>query len=274
MNRSTLAALVVALMLGSGIAGYLIGTPGQSVDRAPPTRGATVTPPPTTTAANQSTAPTPIARPAAPDEPFAYRWLGIDTSKVEGEACLYFNKPMLTGDAAKYGDFVWISPDVKSAVRPIDDKLCIGGLAYGEHYTVRLMAGLPAKDGSKLAEEQKVDVALGARPAVVSLPGKGFILPRGAAVGLPITTVNVAKVGIAVYRVNERGLDQFIGRYADSSFPGGKPLTESWSLRSWLNGSNGALLWRGTMEVRNILNQSSVTAFPIRETIKDWKPGA
>src|SRR4029079_8468650 len=32
--------------------------------------------------------------------------------------------------------------------------------------------------------------------------------------------------------------------------------------------------WRGTMEVRNVLNQASVTAFPIRETIANWKPGA
>ena len=28
------------------------------------------------------------------------------------------------------------------------------------------------------------------------------------------------------------------------------------------------------MEVRNAPNQPVVTAFPIRETIKDWKPGA
>ena len=36
MNKSTLTALVVALMLGSGIAGYLIGTPGEQLDRPSP----------------------------------------------------------------------------------------------------------------------------------------------------------------------------------------------------------------------------------------------
>ena len=124
-------------------------------------------------------------------------------------------------------------PEVKSALRVVDDKLCVGGLAYGQDYSVRLLAGLPARDGSKLAGEQKVDVALGARPAVVSLPGKGFILPRAEAVGLPVTTVNVSRVGVAVYRVNERGLQKFIGDdyVLDSEFPGGKPLTERWSLR-------------------------------------------
>ncbi|MGZ5910080.1 MAG: hypothetical protein ACXWLB_09400, partial [Reyranella sp.] len=91
MNRSTLAALVVALMLGSGIAGYLIGKPGDSVDQTPPApRTAVAAPPaaapPAAPAATQtpspapsvtparSMAPTPVTQPAAaPNEPFAYR---------------------------------------------------------------------------------------------------------------------------------------------------------------------------------------------------------
>jgi alpha-2-macroglobulin len=278
MTRSTLAALVVALMLGSGIAGYLIGKPGDSVDRAPPVRTATTTASPAAKpSATQTTAPTPIAQPpVAPGESFAYRRTGIDSSRADAEACLFFNKPLSTSEDVKYADYVRISPEVKSALRVVDDKLCVGGLTYGEDYSVRLLSGLPAKDGTKLVSEQKVDVTLGARPAVVSLPGKGFILPRGEAVGLPVTTVNISRIGIAVYRVNERGLQQFVASDydIDSGFPGGKPLTEKWSLRSWLNGTNGALQWRGSMEVRNVLNQSVSTAFPIRETIKDWKPGA
>jgi hypothetical protein len=189
MNRSTLAALVVALMLGSGVAGYLLGKPGDSIERAaPPVRTATApAAPPAGSPANtapanapQSTAPVPIAQPKpAPNEGFAYRRLGIDSSHPDAEACLFFNKPLETADTVKYADYVRITPDVKSAVRAVDDKLCIGGLGYGQDYSVRLLAGLQAKDGSKLATEQKVDVALGARPAVVALPGKGFILPRG-----------------------------------------------------------------------------------------------
>lgn len=278
MSRSTLAALVVALMLGSGIAGYLIGSPAESIDRlVPPTVASTDKPATAAPATGKSADMAPVALPkpaAAPNEPFAYRRLSIDGSKVEGEACLFFNKPLADGSSVRYEDYVRIAPEAKTALHVVDDKLCIGGLDYGRDYAVRLLAGFPAKDGGKLDTDQKVDVALGARPAVVSLPGRGFILPRSEAVGLPVTTVNVGKVGIAVYRVNERGLDRFISEYADSNFPGGKPTTEGWTLRSWLNGDNGSLQWRGTMEVRNVLNQASVTAFPIRETIANWKPGA
>src|SRR5580765_7599442 len=111
MNRSTLAALVVALMLGSGITGYLIGKPGDSVDQTPPPpRTAIAVPPavaptapqaapPAAPAPARSMAPTPAAQPAAaPNEPFAYRRVAIDSSRPEAEACLSFNKPLATGD--------------------------------------------------------------------------------------------------------------------------------------------------------------------------------
>jgi uncharacterized protein YfaS (alpha-2-macroglobulin family) len=287
MNKSTLSALVVALMLGSGIGGYLIGKPTDSVDKAaPPTRTATATPPspqaPTPAPqvpAAQHPAPTPAAlpttttAPAAPAEAFAYRRLSIDNSAAEADSCLFFNKPLATGGTVKYADYVRIAPEVKSALRVVDDKLCIGGLAYGQDYSVTLLSGFPSADGSRLADERKVELALGPRPAVITLPGKGFILPRGTAAGLPITTVNVAKLALSVYRVNERGLDKFIDRY-DASFPGTEPNTEIYTLRQWLNGDNGKRIWRGTMDVRNVLNQPITTAFPIRETVQDWKPGA
>jgi len=292
MNRPTLTALMLALMLGSGIAGYLIGCPGESVET--PARTGAVTAPsapapvqapapaattPTAaprTATNQtadSTAPVSLPQPAeAPDEPFTYRRLTLDSSRPEGEACLAFNKPL--ANDATYADYVRIEPTVKSALRVVDDRLCIGGLDYGEDYKVRLLAGFPGGEGVKLADERTVDVALGARPAVVTLPGKGFILPRGSAAGLPITTINVSKVGIEVYRVNERAIERFAGDRYDATYPGGEPLTDPWSLFGWLNGSNGALQWHGTMEVRNIPNQPVTTAFPIRETVGNWKPGA
>ena len=180
-------------MLGSGIGGYLIGRPTEHADRpAAPIASTT----PQATPAKQVSTPPRVAAPlpaAAPTEAFAYRRLSIDSSSADGEACLSFNKPLAPADRVKYDDYVRITPDVKSAVRVVDDKLCVSGLVYGTDYTVRLLSGLPSQDGGKLDEERSVAVALGARPAVVSLAGKGFILPRGSAAGLPVTTVNVSR---------------------------------------------------------------------------------
>ncbi|MCA0302660.1 MAG: alpha-2-macroglobulin family protein [Proteobacteria bacterium] len=293
MNRTTLLAMIAALMLGSGVAGYLIGRPIERADAprvatpATPPAPAPAAPPATTPVTTpaapapsqapsqaNATAPVPLPQPpAAPDEPFAYRRITLDNSRPESEACLAFNRPLASG-GVNYGDFVTIAPEVKTALRVVDDKLCVGGLAYGETYKVRLRSGFPGRDGVKLDTDQDVEVALGARPAVVTLPGRGFILPRGSAAGLPITTVNVSRVGLAVYRVNERAINGFASDRYDATYPGSAPVTESWSLYGWLNGTNGALQWRGTMEVRNVANQPVTTAFPIRETVKDWKPGS
>ena len=79
MNKSTLSALVVALMLGSGIAGYLIGKPGDTIDRPPPARTATTTTsqPPTPSRPAPAVTPTPAALPApAPS---------IDISRIDGQ---------------------------------------------------------------------------------------------------------------------------------------------------------------------------------------------
>ncbi len=227
--------MVMALMLGSGIMGYLLGLPPDTVDRpkAPVATASVPTPATPPQATPRPSAPIPIAQPAAaPSEAFAYRRLGIDSTRVDGEACLAFNKPLAPADRVKYDDYVRITPEVKSAVRVVDDKLYIGGLFYGTDYSVRLLASLPSLDGGKLDEERTVEVALGARPAVVSLPGKGFIPPRGSTAGLPVTTVNVGRVGVAVYRVNERGLERFARDRYSASFPGTEAITDKWSLCS------------------------------------------
>ena len=132
----------------------------------------------------------------------------------------------------KYADYVRIAPDVKSALRVVDDKLCLGGLAYGQDYSVTLLAGFPGRDGAKLDDERTVEVALGARPAVVTLPGKGFILPRGTAAGLPVTTINVAQGrhrGLSRQRARPRPLRQRPLRRDLPRHP--SRSTDSWSLR-------------------------------------------
>ena len=74
-------------------------------------------------------------------------------------------------------------------------------------------AGWPGADGVTLANERTVEVSLGARPAVVNLPGKGFILPRGSGGRLPMLTqldlrVAYSKQFAKRYRV-ELSLDVF-----------------------------------------------------------------
>ena len=102
MNRSTWAALVVALMLGSGIAGYLIGSPRRhgrpstANPNGPDHTDAPHRPNCSRRAAHQPRRRPPSRQPPrpVPVEPFRYSRLSLDNSSAEAEACLYFNKPL------------------------------------------------------------------------------------------------------------------------------------------------------------------------------------
>jgi len=72
--------------------------------------------------------------------------------------------------------------------------------------------------------------------------------------------------------VNERAIMGFARDRYDATYPGSQPITESYSLYSWLNGSNGALQWRGTMEVRNVTTRRDHGPFPSARPCRTGNP--
>lgn len=308
MNRTTLVALFAAVAIGAGVLGYTIGNEKPPLDRpaAPPIAAPapapapTPTPPPPQQAAPKpatppvTTAPVPTPQPApapapqqqaapkpvTPPAPPAFGHIRTSISADRGapEACLHFTQRLDDTGRVKYADFIAIEPETKAAITVTRERLCLGGLSYGVDYTVTIKAGLPAANGTKLLAEDKVDVAFGERPPVVSFAGKGHILPRQSTAGLPITTVNVSKVNLALYRIGERLLPRlsksaFSDSVDDEESTADRKVMTTWNLKTFRE-SQGALVWTGSMEVRNVQNTSVTTAIPIREMVKDWKPGA
>ena len=113
----------------------------------------------------------------------------------------------------------------------------------------------------------------------MAFQGKGYILPRESGAGVPLTTVNVSKVHVQVYRISERMVSQ-VGRSAsifyadeDEAFGESRRELQSYAMDAFRK-KTGTLLWSGSMEVRNVQNKSVTTAIPVREVVKDWKPGA
>jgi uncharacterized protein YfaS (alpha-2-macroglobulin family) len=294
MKSRTLAALVTTLVLAAGIGGYLAGHRPSQLDRPP--AGAIATPAPAANpqARPQDPRPGPHvaqapsdprvaqaptqpagAQPRAPQRiPFGFQRVAIDGSRLQVEACLQFNEPLDDSGRTKYADFISIEPDAKPAIRVQAERLCLGGLAHGVDYKVELKAGFPARGPVRLAVAETVDVALGERTPFVSFAsGGGFILPRQGAAGVAISTVNVEKVRVEVFRVTERLLPR-VGRsrYYDDDV--GNAQRMQWYEISQFLRDTGARIWTGTMDVQGQRNQSITTSFPVRETIRDWKPGA
>jgi uncharacterized protein YfaS (alpha-2-macroglobulin family) len=195
-----------------------------------------------------------------------FRRVEIDTTKPQAEACLVFSRYLDASGKTRYEDYISIDPKVRVATHVVDSRLCLSGLDFNTVYNVTLKQGLPSAAGDKLAQDETVPVELRDKPSIVRFSG-GIVLPRDNAQGVPVTTVNVAKLRLKLIRVGDRLLSQIESGVVDQT-----------SLYTWndtdLETSQGKLVWSGTMDVNLVKNDSVVTLVPINQILKDRKPGA
>ncbi len=214
-----------------------------------------------------STVTSAVAPPAAEaGGEFVFRRVDIDTSKDRPEACIVFTRALDPSGHTRYEDYFSIDPATRVAVRVVDQRLCLSGLDFNKIYNVTLKAGLPSASGDKLVESETVPVELRDKPSIVRFNG-GIILPRDNAQGVPVTTVNVAKIKLKLIRVGDRLLSQIESGTVDET------TLYSWSANEIQN-NQGSLVWQGTMDVANVKNDSVVTLIPIHKVLKKRKPGA
>ena len=214
----------------------------------------------------QPAAATPKAAtaPATP-KPFAFSRLDLDTSKDTAEACLAFSEPLVEGPAAHYEDYVSVPGHPEVGLVASGARICITGLAFGQAYKAEIRAGLPAASGAKLAAGESVPLSFADKAPIVRFASTAqFILPREGNAGVPITTLNLDEISLRVYRVSDRALFQKLDLQA---------TINSYQLEQ-LDSEVGALVWSGKMAIHGRRNEATVTAFPIREVVKPWKPGA
>jgi uncharacterized protein YfaS (alpha-2-macroglobulin family) len=203
---------------------------------------------------------------AGPSAEFAFRRLEIDTSKPQAEACLVFSHRLDATGRTHYEDYLSLDPVTKVAARVVSDRLCLAGLAFDKTYTLTLKTGFPDAGGMKLPNDETVPVELRDKPALVQFAG-GIVLPRRNAAGVPVTTVNVAKLDLKVIRVGDRLLSQIQNATVDQT------TVYGWDARE-LEQNQGALVWQGTMAVNNVKNDTVVTLVPLHDILKNRKPGA
>ncbi|HEX3674175.1 MAG TPA: alpha-2-macroglobulin [Rhizomicrobium sp.] len=207
---------------------------------------------------------TPQEMAASPE--FAFHRLDVDTTKSQPEACLVFTRTLDISGKTHYEDYVAIDPATRIVVHPLDTRLCIAGLSFNQTYTVTLKRGLPDAAGEKLPDSETIPVTLSDKPSIVRFSG-GIVLPRDNADGVPVTTVNVDRLKLKLIRVGDRLLSQIESGTVDETTLYSYNDTD-------LETAQGSVVWKGTMDVANVKNDSVVTLVPIRDLLKDEKPGA
>lgn len=207
----------------------------------------------------------PADREAVPAGELRYRRMLVESKGDISEACLVFSSALDDTGAVAYADYLKLPTGLHAAIRIKGARLCLSGLPFGGEHEVELLAGLPGAKGEKLKEPFQLSVGFGDRPSSISF-GPGFVLPREAPDGLPVTTINVDRLDIKIFRVGDRMLARMDTGIFDQR--------EAHSYREEdLAGDKGRQVWSGTMPVAGPRNEAVVSLFPLAETIGKSEPG-
>ncbi|NIX77716.1 alpha-2-macroglobulin family protein [Microvirga terricola] len=191
----------------------------------------------------------------------------VDSDAASPRACFLFSESLARGrvDIAPYvaisggkGDF---------AVTAEDRQICVDGLRHGERYGIVIRQGVPSTiPDETLLKSADYEIYVRDRTPSVRFTGKNYVLPRTGQQGIPVVSVNTAKLDLEVMRIGDRNLINSVHSEDFLSQLG------SWTARR-IASEKGQAVWTGTMDVKSELNQDVVTAFPVIEAVGALKPG-
>ena len=132
--------------------------------------------------------------------------------QTEGEAdppraCIAFTVPPARRRDFNPADWVRLDPPVPAAaITREGDQICASGLPSGATTRLILRAGLPGEQGLALAKETVLAVALPNRRPRIAFDSRLFVLPRGQAPAVGLSTVNLSAVALKLMRLTERNI--------------------------------------------------------------------
>lgn len=198
------------------------------------------------------------------------RTAGIQVRRVTTEpeadppqACIEFTTaPARRADFVP-GDWVRLSPATPdAAVSRQGDKICIAGLRLGGTTQVGLRAGMPGEDGLALNRDVLLNVAMSNRSPRLIFDSRAFLLPRGQAARVTLTSVNLSSVKLRLLRLSERNV---LAWSRDAVV--GEPL-ESYRFDNLAE--SGKIVWEGTATIPHWQPNASVrTALPLPDAFKE-----
>ncbi|HEX9882246.1 MAG TPA: MG2 domain-containing protein, partial [Hyphomicrobium sp.] len=190
--------------------------------------------------------------------------------KTESESatprlCLQFSESLSRGQV-DFAKFVSVDGKDPQGVVAEGEQLCIEGLAHGERYEVNLRAGLPSDVDEDLQKAVEIAVYVPDRKPFVRFSGKSYVLPSRGQQGIPLVSVNTAKVLVEVYRIGDRSLR---GTLDSGDFQRQLSSYEIETIKS----RTGERIFSGEMDVPQKLNEEVTTALPVTDAIGALKPG-
>ena len=161
------------------------------------------------------------------------------------------------------GDWIRLLPAVpNAAVTREGDQICIAGLPLGADTEVTVRAGMPGEDGLTLRQDAVLRVSMANRAPRIVMESRLFVLPRGQAASVSLSTINLSAVKLKLLRLSERSL---VGAFRDTT-PGQAIGRYDFSTMS----DHGKVVWEGRADIAHWQpNQIVRTALPLPDAFQD-----
>lgn len=188
----------------------------------------------------------------------------VDSDAAQPRICAEFSQSLVES-GVDYDPFVQ-AEEAGLVAEAEGHQLCLSGVKHGARYRVTLREGLPAASGETLAKSVDLVLYVRDREPKVWFPGRGYILPAGGPVALPLSGVNVREVALSLSKVSDRNLV----RAVQQDFFGAR--MSYWSGRQF-NRDIAQEVWAGTGTLEMELNRDVTTRLPIGEGAGALDPG-
>ncbi|MBJ3763325.1 alpha-2-macroglobulin family protein [Maribius pontilimi] len=188
----------------------------------------------------------------------------VESDLAAPRICVEFSEPLI---ASGQDYALYVRTDAGGiAVEAEDRRLCLGGLDHGTRYTLTLRSGLPAASGEVLQDDVDLALYVRDRAPLVRFPGRGYVLPAGGTVAVPIVTVNLDSVALELRRMSDRNL---LRAMQEDLFARPVPNWRQDLFRDALTEP----VWQGDGVVESALNRDVTTRLPLGDAVGDLAPG-
>ena len=196
------------------------------------------------------------------------RRLSIEGEADPPRACVSFSVAPARRDDFNAADWVSLTPAVPgAAVTREGDQICVSGLPSGATTTLILRAGLPGEQKLALAREARLAVAMPNRTPTLGFDTRLFVLPRGQAPSVTLSTVNLSSVKLTLMRLTERNVAVFLRNNKLGDPVEGYAASE-------IGDSMGRVVWEGHADIAHWqANRTARTALPLPEALTTAGPG-
>ncbi len=196
-----------------------------------------------------------------------YKILKIEERVKENsiDFCLNLDRYFTTLNKKLFKEHIKVTPAGFYNIESYYDTICIKKLKPQTKYSIEIDKNAPIGNNFLDKNYKFVKKSSNYLPSI-EFKESGYILPSKANLSIPISSINVKRVELKLYRVNRNNL---VNTLNNTSF---REKLYRYALEQ-IEYQDGYLLWSKYLNIESKDNKKVTTAIPVGKTIKVAKPG-